>query len=215
MAEYAQLRDAIVSGDATEAVRQVEVALKRGAAPLDLVREGLQSSMIVVGEKFSTGEFFVPEMLFAAEAVKEALEVLRPSLASIEEYRLGKIVVGTVAGDIHDIGKNLVSMLLEGAGFEVIDLGTDVSSERFVEAVRSQQPAILAMSALLTTTMPGIRSTIEGLESVGIREQVKVVVGGAPVTEHFAEQVGADGYAPDAGAAVLLCRTLLELAEED
>lgn len=147
-------------------------------------------------------------MLLAARAVTRALEIIRPTLAGKTDITVGKVVIGTVAGDIHDIGKNLVSMFLEGAGFKVNDLGTDVSAERFVDAVKAEQPDILGLSALLTTTMPAIGNTIRALEQAGVRNRVKIVIGGAPVTQHFADQLGADGYGNDGGAAIELCRQL-------
>ena len=209
MVDYSAIQQAVIEGDDGRAVQLVREALEQNADPADIVALGLQASMIIVGSKFSSGEFFVPEMLFAARAVMKSLDVLRPRLADSGMVTIGRVVIGTAAGDIHDIGKNLVSMFLEGVGFEVIDLGTDVSVERFVTAVKEHSPDILGMSALLTTTMPGMEATIQALESAGIRRQVKVVVGGAPVTQHFADRIGADGYGADGGAAIELCRKLI------
>jgi len=209
MVDYSAIQQAVIEGDDGRAVQLVREALEQNADPADIVALGLQASMIIVGSKFSSGEFFVPEMLFAARAVMKSLDVLRPRLAGSGMVTIGRVVIGTAAGDIHDIGKNLVSMFLEGVGFEVIDLGTDVSVERFVTAVKEHSPDILGMSALLTTTMPGMEATIQALESAGIRRQVKVVVGGAPVTQHFADRIGADGYGADGGAAIELCRKLI------
>jgi len=209
MADYSAVQQAIIKGEDARAVQLVQEALEQNANPADIVASGLQAGMIIVGDKFSSGEFFLSEMLLAARAVTKALDVLRPRLSNLHAITIGRVVIGTVAGDIHDIGKKVVSMFLEGAGFEVIDLGTDVSAERFVAAVKEHHPDILGMSALLTTTMPGMKATIEALESVGIRRQVKVIVGGAPVTQHFADWIGADGYGADGGAAIKLCRRLI------
>lgn len=209
MIDYLAIQLAIINGDDTRTVKLVEGALEQNAKPADIVASGLQAGMIIVGDKFSSGEFFLPEILLAARAVTRALDVLRPQLSDWDAITRGRVVIGTVAGDIHDIGKNLVSMFLEGAGFEVIDLGTDVSAEQFVAAVKEHSPDIVGMSALLTTTMPSMEATIRALESAGIRHQVKVVVGGAPVTQHFADRIGADGYGADGGAAIELCRRLI------
>lgn len=209
MVDYSIIQQAVIVGDDARAVQLVKEALAQNAEPAEIVASGLQTGMIIVGNKFSSGEFFVPEMLFAARAVNKSLEVLQPRFAGSGMIAVGRIVIGTAAGDIHDIGKNLVSMFLEGAGFEVIDLGADVSVDRFVEAVKEHSPDILGISALLTTTMPGMEATIQALESAGIRRQVKVVVGGAPVTQHFADRIGADGYGADGGAAIELCRKLI------
>ena len=209
MVEYSTIQQAVLEGDDARTMQLVKEALEQNAEPAEIVTSGLQASMIIVGNKFSSGEFFVPEMLFAARAVNKSLEMLRPHLVGSGIATLGRIVIGTAAGDIHDIGKNLVSMFLEGAGFEVIDLGTDVSTDRFVAAVKEHRPDMLGISALLTTTMPGMEATIQALESAGIRRQVKVVVGGAPVTQHFADRIGADGYGADGGVAIELCRKLI------
>jgi len=209
MVDYSAIQQAVLEGDDAKTMQLVKEALEQNAEPADIVTSGLQASMITVGNKFSSGEFFDPEMLFAARAVNKSLEMLRPHLAGSEMITSGRVVIGTAAGDIHDIGKNLVSMFLEGAGFEVIDLGADVSIDRFVAAMKEHSPDILGISALLTTTMPAMEATIQALESAGIRHQVKVVVGGAPVTQHFADLIGADGYEADGGAAIELCRKLI------
>ena len=209
MVDYSAMQQAVIEGDDERTIQLVRESLEQNAEPADIVNSGLRASMIIVGDKFSSGEFFVSEMLFAARAVTRALDMLRPRLSDLDTLTIGRVVIGTVAGDIHDIGKNLVSMFLEGAGFEVIDLGTSVSAERFVAAVKEHSPDIVGMSALLTTTMPGMEATIQALESAGIRHQVKVVVGGAPVTQHFADRIGVDGYGADGGAAIELCRKLI------
>ncbi len=209
MIPYSELVQSVLEGDHERAVILTREALAQDASPEDVVQSGLQAAMLEVGRRYSEGEFYVPDMLFAARAVSKAMEVLRPRLVGGVTASLGKVLVGSVAGDIHDIGKNLVVMFLQGAGFEVKDLGTDVSAERFVATVEEHKPDILGMSALLTTTMPAMRTTIEALEQAKLRDTVKVVVGGAPVAQHFADQIGADGYAPDGGAAIELCRGLV------
>ena len=209
MTRYPALVQAVVEGDYQKAVRLTYRALEQDAGPEDIVAAGLQAAMAVVGEKFTSGEFFVPDMLLAARAATKAMDVVRPHLSSGAVATLGKVVIGTVAGDIHDIGKNLVIMFLQGAGFEVIDLGTDVSEDRFVAAVREYKPDVIGMSSLLTTTMPAMGNTIGALVRAELRHSVKIAVGGAPVTERFATQIGADAYAPDGGAAITVCRRLI------
>ena len=209
MISYATLIEAVLRGDHERAVLLTQQELDKNASPEDIVTSGLQAAMVEVGRRFDVGEYFVPDMLYAARAVAMAMEVLRPRLTGGGTAIMGKVVIGTVAGDIHDIGKNLVVMFLQGAGFEVVDLGSDVSAERFVAAMGEHEPDILGMSALLTTTMPAMETTVRALEHAGIRRHVKVVVGGAPVAQHFADQIGADGYAPNGGAAIELCRGLV------
>jgi len=210
MSNYANLIQAILDGNDVRCVELTNEALDEGASPQDIVSSGLQAGMLIVGDKFSAGDFFIPDMLLAARAVTRAMEAIRPRLSDSEMPTLGRVVIGTVSGDIHDIGKNLVAMFLRGAGFEVFDLGTDVPVARFVTAVKEHDPDIVGMSALLTTTMPNIQYAIAALDSAALLSQVKVIVGGAPVTQRFADQIGADGYAPDGGAAISLCRKLLE-----
>jgi 5-methyltetrahydrofolate--homocysteine methyltransferase len=173
-----------------------------------VLNEGLIAGMDRVGADFRDGELFVPEVLIAARAMHAAMDILRPLLAQGDVASAGKVAIGTVSGDLHDIGKNLVGMMLEGAGFTIIDLGVDVSPDKFIAAIQSDRPNIIAMSALLTTTMPGMTRTIEALGEAGLRGQVKVMVGGAPVTKAFADEIGADGYAPDAASAVETARAL-------
>lgn len=209
MIDYAVIQQAVIEGDDEKTVRLVEQAVREGISPADIVSNALQSGMAIVGQKFSEGEFFIPEMLFAARAVQRSMEALRPKLGKADKITLGRVAIGTVAGDIHDIGKNLVGMFLEGAGFEVIDLGTDVPAEQFVEAVIKYRPDILGLSALLTTTMPAIPAVLTALEAAELRKKVKVIIGGAPVNQHFADMVGADGYGHDGGASIALCRRLL------
>ncbi|HUV89055.1 MAG TPA: corrinoid protein [Anaerolineae bacterium] len=187
----------------------VQEALDQGMAPEEILAGGLIAGMDEVGRDFKAGDLFVPEVLIAARAMHAGMNVLRPLLAEGDMPSAGKYVIGTVQGDLHDIGKNLVKMMLEGGGFQTIDLGTDVKPEEFVAAVREHQPQLLGMSALLTTTMPGMKATIEALEEAELRDTVKIMVGGAPVTAAFAEQIGADAYAPDAGSAVDIARSLV------
>jgi 5-methyltetrahydrofolate--homocysteine methyltransferase len=201
--------EAVLEGNAPDTTVQVEAALAAGIAPGDILNKGCIAAMGEVGRLFEQGEMFVPEMLIAARAMQSGMNVLKPYLTEGEVVSAGKIVVGTVAGDLHDIGKNLVGMMMEGAGFEVVDLGTDVKPEAFVEAVRQHKPDLIGMSALLTTTMPSMIATVEGLTEAGLRDQVKVLIGGAPVTQAFAEKVGADGYAPDASSATRKAKEVL------
>ena len=204
-----ELYQAIIDGARETAVDKTQAALNAGLGAGVILNEGMVSAMAEVGRLFEIGEYFVPEMLVSARAMQAGLNVLRPALIQAEVKATGKVVIGTVKGDLHDIGKNLVRMMLEGASFEIIDLGTDVAPEKFVAAVQEYQPQLVGMSALLTTTMPNIPLTIEALKSAGLRDQVKVMVGGAPVTEQYAREIGADGTAPDASQAVTLARNLL------
>jgi 5-methyltetrahydrofolate--homocysteine methyltransferase len=186
----------------------VQKALDQGMEPNEVLQGGLIAGMDEVGRDFKAGDLFVPEVLIAARAMHAGMNILRPLLSESDAAGVGKYVVGTVKGDLHDIGKNLVKMMLEGAGFEMVDLGTDVEPGAFVEAVREHQPALVGMSALLTTTMVQMKATIEALVEAGVRDSVKIMVGGAPVTEAFAQEIGADAYAPDAATAVDVARGL-------
>jgi corrinoid protein of di/trimethylamine methyltransferase len=187
----------------------VEEALAEGIDPLVILNEGMIATMGIVGNKFRDGEIFVPEMLIAAKAMKKGVDVLKPRLSSQAGTSLGKCIIGTVAGDMHDIGKNLVSMMIESAGFEVIDLGVDVAPETFVEALKQNPDTkILALSALLTTTMPAMKTAIEVIEA-SVDRKFKIIVGGAPITQEYANQIGADGYAPDAGGAAAVAKSLI------
>jgi 5-methyltetrahydrofolate--homocysteine methyltransferase len=197
----ADLRERVITGDAPGTQTLVRVTVAAGMPPEQILREGLISAMTEVGRLFEAGEYYVPEMLVAARAMKGGLELLKPSLAAANVSAIGKIVIGTVQGDLHDIGKNLVAMMMEGAGFEVVDLGVDVPASKFVEAVRQHRPNLLGLSALLTTTMPRMRSTIEALREAGLRDSVQVMIGGAPATLEWATAIGADIYAPDASSA--------------
>ncbi len=203
---------AVLDGNAPAAKAGVEKALAAGIAPDTILKEGLIAAMAEVGRLFEENEYFVPEMLVSARAMQNGLSVLKPYLAETGAQPTGKVIIGTVKGDLHDIGKNLVAMMLEGAGFEVVDLGTDVSPEKFVKAVYDHKPQVVGMSALLTTTMPSMGTTVKALQEAGVRDQVKVMIGGAPVTDAFAKQIGADGYAPDASSAVRLAKSLTGVA---
>ena len=193
---------------------EVEDLVKQGIAegtdPSVLLKEGLIKGMDVVGDKFEAGDLFLPEMLAAAMTMKAGVEVLKPHLAGEDSKAAGTAIIGTVQGDIHDIGKNLVAMMLEGAGFEVADVGIDVSPEDFVKAVQEKKPQVVGLSALLTNTMPAVKTTIDALKEAGLRDQVKIMVGGAPVTQEFADEVGADGYATDAAGAVNIARGFVQ-----
>jgi 5-methyltetrahydrofolate--homocysteine methyltransferase len=204
-----EIYDAVLNGENKTIAGKVQSALDSGIAPAAVLNEGMVAAMAEVGRLFEAGEYYVPEMLIAARAMQTALSVLKPSLVKSNFKATGKVIIGTVKGDLHDIGKNLVSMMLEGAAFEIVDLGTDVSPEKFVEAVNKQSPDLIAMSALLTTTMPNMKTTIEALKQSGLRDKVKVMIGGAPVTTKYAEDIGADGYAPDASKAVSLAKSLV------
>ena len=204
--------DSVIKGDATGVKQDVQAAIDTGVDAEDILKQGLIPAMQKVGDLFEKGEYYVPEMLISARAMQGGLELLKPLLASAEVQSTGKVILGTVQGDLHDIGKNLVGMMLEGAGFELVDLGADVSPKKFAEAVKENQPDIVAMSALLTTTMPSMKTTIEALIEAGLRNQIKIMVGGAPVTEEYANSIGADGFAPDASRAATLAQRLVEKA---
>ena len=204
------LYDKTLVGNAPAVLELTEAGLALGMGPEELLFEALIPSLEEVGARFERGDFFVPEMLIAGRAMAGALERLRPLLAESGIESIGKIVMGTVKGDVHDIGKNLVNIMLEGAGFEVIDLGVQVAPERFVQAIEEHQPDIVGFSAFLTTTMPMFKANINALEKTGLRDKVIVMVGGAPVTQEYADAVGADGYASDASAAVSRAKTLLK-----
>jgi len=209
MADKVQrIAESIYSGDVEAVGELVQDLLDGGMAPGEVLSDALLVGMDKVGRDFKAGNLFVPEVLFAARAMQAGMDVLRPLLADSEIASSGKYVVGTVQGDLHDIGKNLVRMMLEGGGFEAIDLGVDVSPSAFVDAVREHKPDLVGISALLTTTMAKMKVTIEALEEAGLRDSVKIMVGGAPVTAEFAEQIGADAYAPDAASAVDIAREL-------
>jgi 5-methyltetrahydrofolate--homocysteine methyltransferase len=198
----------LYDGEEGEVAELVQKALDDGHTAGEILSNGLIAGMDEVGRDFKAGDLFVPEVLIAARAMHAGMNILRPLLAESDTPTAGKYVIGTVKGDLHDIGKNLVKMMLEGAGFETVDLGTDVDAAAFVEAVREHKPSVVGMSALLTTTMVNMRSTIEALEEAGLRQSVKIMIGGAPVTAAFSEQIGADAYSPDAASAVDTARLL-------
>ena len=204
-----QMAEKLYAGEDEAVAELSQKALDEGMTAEEVLKGGLLAGMDRVGVDFRAGDLFVPEVLIAARAMHAGMNVLRPLLAEGDIPLAGKVLMGTVEGDLHDIGKNLVAMMLEGGGFEVVDLGTDISPAGFVEAVRQKQPDIVGMSALLTTTMPAMKHTIEALVKAGVRGNLKVIIGGAPVTQAFAGEIGADGYAPDAASAVELARLLL------
>lgn len=204
-----RISEELQKGNSKEVSRLTQEALDAGIPPAKILKEGLIAGMDVVGERFRKDELYIPEVLVAARAMHGGMDVLRPKLVETGVQLTGKVVLGTVKGDLHDIGKNLVGMMMEGVGFQVIDLGIDVPPEKFVEAVKSNSAQLLGLSALLTTTMPRMKEVIQSLIAAGVRNKVKVMVGGAPLTEKFAKEIGADGYAPDAASAVDMAKSLL------
>ncbi len=209
MANLTALRTAILNGDLKTSVAVTKEALAEQADPLDLVQNHMVPAMDEVGRRFECEEYFVPELLLSARAMKGSLELIRPLLAASGAEPAGRVVIGTVKGDLHDIGKNLVSSMLEGGGFEVIDLGSDVTPQKFAEAVQDRNANIVCLSALLTVTMPAMKTTIEALRTAGVRDRIKVLIGGAPVTQQYADEIGADGYGQNATVAVQLARRLV------
>lgn len=207
-----QIYEYTVSGNAAKVKELTQQALNEGVAPSEIITKYLIPAMAEVGDRFERNEFYVPELLIAARAMQGALAILKPLLAETDLKPTGRVVIGTVKGDLHDIGKNLVSMMLQGAGFEIVDLGVDVSPDKFIDAIKNSGAEVLALSALLTTTMPSMKTTIEALGASGLRDKVKVVIGGAPVTQRYADEIGADGYAPDANSAVRKTKELLKIA---
>jgi 5-methyltetrahydrofolate--homocysteine methyltransferase len=203
------ISEVLQRGDAEKVGELVKKALEENFAPKKILEDGLIKGMDIIGAKFKRNEVYVPEVLIAARAMRVGMEVLRPKLAETGVKSIGKVIIGTVKGDLHDIGKNLVKMMLEGAGFEVVDLGVDVSVEKFVEAVKEHQPNIIGMSALLTTTMVNMPEVIKALEVAGLKDKVKIMVGGAPITQNYANQIGADGYSPDAASAADKAKTFI------
>ena len=209
MQDLKELREAVINGDATKTRSIAEQALKEGFDPVRLVNDYMVPAMDEVGRRFECNEYFVPELLLSARAMKSALELVRPLLVASGAKPVGRVVIGTVKGDLHDIGKNLVAAMLEGGGFEVIDLGVNVSAEKFIATVREKDAQIIAMSALLTTTMPAMKTTIDALKQAGVRGQVKVLIGGAPITQKYADEIGADGYSDNAPGAVAAAKKAL------
>lgn len=202
-----KINQCIVDGNMEGCQQAVRQAMEAGVSADDILKKGLIPAMTEVGSLFEEGEYFVPEMLVAARAMQSGLDLLKMQLIAEDVEPIGKVVIGTVKGDLHDIGKNLVAIMLEGAGFEIIDLGTDVSTEMFVETVKEKNADIIAISALLTTTMTNMTRVIQAIQEAGLRDTVKILVGGAPVTQTYADQIGADGYAPDASQAARLALT--------
>ena len=209
MPDLKSLYDAVLSGDAKAAHSLTQQALAGGTDPLELVNQYMIPAMDEVGRRFECNEYFVPELLISARAMKSALDLIRPLLTARGDKPVGRVAIGTVKGDLHDIGKNLVAAMLEGGGYEIIDLGVNVTPEQFVAAVREKKANIVAMSALLTTTMPSMRTTVDALKQAGVRDKVKILVGGAPITERYAEEIGADGFAESAAGAVNLAKKVV------
>jgi 5-methyltetrahydrofolate--homocysteine methyltransferase len=209
VAVFEDLSNGIIAGNLARVSEVTKKAVEDGLAPTDIINQGLITGMSVVGARFKAGEMFVPEVLMAARAMNAGLDIVKPLIAETDIPSGGKVVVGTVKGDLHDIGKNLVAMMLESGGFNVVNLGVDIAPENFAAAVKEQKPQIVALSALLTTTMLAMKDTIEVLKEEGLRNSVRVIIGGAPVTQQFADEIGADGYAPDAASATDLAKKLL------
>lgn len=209
MDSYSKIANALIDLDESKVVRLLQETLIQKADPTELLNKGLIAAMDVIGDKMENEEIFIPEVLKAAKAMHECLEILRPHLGKIDNIEKGKVVIGTVKGDLHDIGKNLVAMMLECGGFKVFDLGVDISADQFLTALKENNAEILCLSALLTTTMPMMQDIINKLREAGFRDQVKILVGGAPINQDFADQIGADGYAPDAASAAKLVKSFI------
>lgn len=209
MADLNTVIDALIGGDSGKLNDLVKQALDDGIAPKDVLTNGFTKGMDIIGEKMQTGEMFIPEVLRSANAMKAGVDILKPLLSAEDINAAGKVVIGTVKGDLHDIGKNLVKLMLESAGFNVIDLGVDVEPQVFVDAIRDNNADILALSALLTTTMNVMKETVDAVAEAGQRENVKIIIGGAPVTQKFADEIGADGYAPDGGSACIRLKEMM------
>jgi corrinoid protein of di/trimethylamine methyltransferase len=212
MSDLQKLYDAVLNGDQKTSVAATQEALAEGVDPMELITKYMVPAMDEVGKRFECEDYFVPELLLSARAMKGSLQLLRPLLTAQGVEPAGRVAIGTVKGDLHDIGKNLVASMLEGGGFEVFDLGADVPPEKFIHAVKDRNANIVCLSALLTVTMPAMRTTIDALKQAGVREQVKIMVGGAPVTPQFAEEIGADGYSDSASSAVALARNLMGIS---
>ncbi|MCA9743541.1 MAG: corrinoid protein [Deferribacteres bacterium] len=212
MQNYDELRECVIAGKKAQVAELVRKHLDEGKTAKDVMDNGLIPGMAIVGKKFQEGEFFIPEMLMAARSLNAGLEVLRPLLEASDVKPVAKVLMGTVKGDIHDIGKNLVAVMLRGGGFEVIDAGVDVPPDKFVELARENGADLIGLSALLTTTMPSMKDTIDAFQSQGYRENVKIMIGGAPITQEYADEIGADGFARNASYAVELAKKLLGVA---
>lgn len=209
MPDFMRLRDAVLNGDLTAAVAAARAALAEGAPAIHLMEQAISPAMAEVGQRFEAGDYFVPELLMAARATKGVFDIIRPLLSQGQTNRRGRVVLGTVQGDLHDIGKNLVAAMLESGGLEVIDLGVNVPPEKFVAAVEEHKPDLLGLSALLTTTMPAMKTTLDALRARGLRGRVKVMIGGAPTTQAFSDSIGADGYGESAASAPDVARRLI------
>ncbi|AFV10823.1 trimethylamine corrinoid protein 1 [Thermacetogenium phaeum DSM 12270] len=212
MASMNDVAQGVIEGNVDKVKDLTASLLESGIDPLEIINQGLIVGMNTVGERFKAGDMFVPEVLMCAKAMSSGMELVKSRLAGRKVQSAGKLLIGTVKSDLHDIGKNLVAMMVESAGFEVINLGVDVDPEKFVNAIKEYQPDIVGMSALLTTTLPYMKETIEAIEEAGLRDQVKIIIGGAPVTQNYADQIGADGYAPEAASATELCKKLMGVA---
>jgi len=210
MADFQNMIDTLIEGDEKKLTSLAQSALDEGVSAKEILEKGLMAGMDIVGEKMESEDMFIPEVLRSAKTMSAVIDILKPLLAEGDVITAGKVVIGTVKGDLHDIGKNLVAMMLESAGFEVYNLGADILPDKFVEEIKDKNADMLCLSALLTTTMPMMKTTIDALSKSGLREQVKVMIGGAPVTQGFADQIGADGYAHDAGSATRLAKALLQ-----
>ena len=206
---FEKMAEVLIAGKQEEVKSLTQEALDKGAAARDILDKGLLAGMDVVGQRFKVGDMFIPEVLLCARCMHGALDILRPLLSEADAAGLGTVLIGTVEGDLHDIGKNLVSMMLQGAGFQVVDLGTNITAQQFVEAIKEHQPDILGMSALLTTTMPRMQETIQALKEAGIRDQVKIMAGGAPVTQDFVDKIGGDAYGANAASATEKAKELV------
>ena len=215
MSDLNGLAQMVIKGDYAGAKSLTQQLIDHGVDPLEIISQGLMAGMNVVGVRFKSGEMFVPEVMMSAKAMSTGIELVKPLIADKDMPSAGKVLIGTVKGDLHDIGKKLVVMMLESAGFEVIDLGVDIEPAAFVKAVREHKPQVIGMSALLTTTMLSMKDTIDILKEEGLRDTVKIMIGGAPISHEFATQIGADGYAPDAAAATELCLSLLSARNSD
>lgn len=203
------IKASVIEGNVSQAERATEKSLESGTDPLKIIQDGLVAGMNVVGPRFKAGEMFVPEVLMSARAMHAGMDLVKSKIVDIELTSSGKVIIGTVKGDLHDIGKNLVSIMLESSGFDVVNLGVDVPPEKFAEAIREHEPQVIGLSALLTTTMLEMKEVIDYLKEEGLRDNIKVIIGGAPVTSEFSTEIGADGYAPDGGSAVELVNSLL------
>lgn len=209
MATYDDLAQSVIEGNADRVKDLSKSLLDAGSDPLEIINQGLIAGMNVVGARFKAMEMFVPEVLMSAKAMSTGVDVVKPQIADQEVQTAGKLIIGTVKNDLHDIGKNLVAMMVESSGFEVINLGIDIAPDQFVEAIKKHQPDVVGLSALLTNTLPYMKDTIDAIQEAGLRDQVKVIIGGAPVTQEYADRIGADGYAPEAASAADLCKELV------